>query len=58
MQGYRPEQLRYRTGGPPSVEQLYTRALLEEAFGDFHQPRDSRARQHIAEGSAHVGMSP
>ena len=35
MQGYRPEQLTYRTGGPDKPENLYTRSLLEEAFGDF-----------------------
>ena len=57
MQGYRPEQLRYRTGGPPSVEQLYTRALLEEAFGDFTSLEIREHDSTIAEGSAHVGMS-
>ena len=57
MQGYRPEQLRYRTGGPPSVEQLYTRALLEEAFGDFTSLEIHEHDSTIAEGSAHVGMS-
>ena len=34
MQGYRPEQLKYKTGGPSQVEQLYTRELLETAFAD------------------------
>jgi len=57
MQGYRPEQLHYRTGGPPSVEQLYTRALLEEAFGDFTSLEIREHDSAIAEGSAHVGMS-
>src|SRR5712692_456679 len=32
IQGYRPKQLEYKTGGPSEVEQLYTRAMLEEAF--------------------------
>jgi SAM-dependent methyltransferase len=32
MQGYRPEQLNYRSGGPSEPENLYTRASLEEAF--------------------------
>jgi cyclopropane fatty-acyl-phospholipid synthase-like methyltransferase len=57
MQGYRPEQLRYRTGGPPLAEQLYTRALLEEAFGDFTSLEIREHDSTIAEGSAHVGMS-
>jgi len=28
LQGYRPKQLEYRTGGPPLVENLYTEELL------------------------------
>src|SRR5712672_304363 len=35
MQGYRTEQLAYGTGGPKQIGNLYTRALLEEAFADF-----------------------
>src|SRR5262249_22900825 len=38
MQGYRPEQLTYRTGGPGQVENLYTRAILQEAFADMSSP--------------------
>lgn len=57
MQGYRPEQLTYKTGGPQHAEQLYTGTLLREAFGDMH---DLEIREHdsiISEGTAHVGMS-
>jgi SAM-dependent methyltransferase len=57
MQGYRPEQLTYKTGGPSNPTQLYTRALLHEAFGDM---ADLEIREHdslIGEGTAHVGMS-
>jgi hypothetical protein len=35
IQGYTPKQLEYGTGGPKQVENLYTRAMLEQAFGDF-----------------------
>ena len=35
MQGYRPEQLNYKTGGPSAVENLYTEAMLAEEFADF-----------------------
>lgn len=57
MQGYRPKQLEYKTGGPGQVENLYTRELLERAFGDFAA---LEIREHdcvIEEGSHHVGMS-
>lgn len=57
IQGYRPEQPNYRTGGPSDAARLYTRALLEQGFGDM---ADLDIREHdsaISEGSAHVGMS-
>jgi SAM-dependent methyltransferase len=57
MQGYRPEQLDYRTGGPPHAEYMYTRALLEEAFGDFASLDIREHDSLVEEGSAHAGMS-
>jgi SAM-dependent methyltransferase len=35
MTGYTPKQLEYGTGGPKVVENLYTRALLEQEFAGF-----------------------
>jgi SAM-dependent methyltransferase len=57
MQGYRPEQLKYGTGGPPDVERLYTRAILEQAFGDMAEIDIREHDSAISEGTAHVGMS-
>jgi cyclopropane fatty-acyl-phospholipid synthase-like methyltransferase len=57
MQGYRPKQLEYKTGGPPEVENLYTRALLEEAFADFSSLEIEEHDSVIREGSGHGGMS-
>jgi SAM-dependent methyltransferase len=57
MQSYRPEQLAYRTGGPPDAERMVTRALLEQAFGDW---AEFDIREHdsvIDEGTGHVGRS-
>jgi SAM-dependent methyltransferase len=57
MQGYRPEQLAYGTGGPPTVGNLYTRALLEAAFADL-AALDIREHDDVVhEGSGHNGMS-
>jgi SAM-dependent methyltransferase len=57
MQGYRPKQLEYNTGGPPHLENLYTRPMLEAAFGDFAS-LDIRERDNIIEeGSGHAGLS-
>jgi SAM-dependent methyltransferase len=57
IQGYRTEQLTYRTGGPPEAERLYTRALLQETFGDMAQLEIREHDSTISEGTAHVGMS-
>jgi cyclopropane fatty-acyl-phospholipid synthase-like methyltransferase len=57
MQGYRPEQLTYRTGGPAQVENLYTRALLQDAFADLDILEISEHNSVIREGSGHNGMS-
>ena len=57
MQGYRPEQLAYGTGGPRQVGNLYTRALLEEAFADFTSLDIREHDDVIREGDAHSGMS-
>jgi cyclopropane fatty-acyl-phospholipid synthase-like methyltransferase len=57
MQGYRPEQLAYGTGGPKQIGNLYTRALLEEAFADFASIDIREHDDVIREGTAHSGMS-
>ena len=57
MEGYRPEQLKYKTGGPSEVENLYTRALLEKEFADFAKIEIAEYDRDIQEGSGHGGMS-
>ncbi|MGB7035149.1 MAG: class I SAM-dependent methyltransferase, partial [Xanthobacteraceae bacterium] len=57
LHGYRPEQLAFRTGGPQEADRMYTRALLEAAFGDMTQIEISEHDSVVSEGSSHVGMS-
>jgi len=57
IQGYRPKQLVYKTGGPSRAESLYTRELLEDAFGDFDNLSIREHDSEIVEGSGHAGMS-
>ena len=57
MQAYRPEQLGYGTGGPKQVDHLYTKALLEKAFGDFAELSVREHDSETSEGHAHVGMA-
>lgn len=58
LQGYTPQQLVYRTGGPPQVEHLYTAPMLREAFEpamEIVELRDYEAE--VSEGSGHHGRS-
>jgi SAM-dependent methyltransferase len=57
LQGYRPEQIAYATGGPKAAENMYTRALLEHEFATFRNVRIEQADVEMHEGSAHAGMS-
>ena len=57
IQGYTPKQLQYRTGGPSQIENLYTRAMLEEAFRGFHDVKIVEEELEMHEGTAHGGMS-
>jgi cyclopropane fatty-acyl-phospholipid synthase-like methyltransferase len=57
LEGYRPEQLQYGTGGPRAVENLYTREWVEGAFADWEilELREYDAVLH--EGARHSGLS-
>lgn len=57
LQGYRPEQIAYGTGGPGQVENLYDEALLRAAFGDFDILRLASHDSVLTEGAAHNGPS-
>ena len=57
IEGYRPEQLNYKTGGPSRVENLYTRAMLETEFGGLSELRIIEHDSVTREGTGHVGMA-
>ncbi len=57
IQGYTPKQLDYGTGGPKQIENLYTRATIESAFGDFRDVTIVEEEREIHEGTSHGGMS-
>jgi 2-polyprenyl-3-methyl-5-hydroxy-6-metoxy-1,4-benzoquinol methylase len=57
LEGYTPKQLEYRTGGPSAVENLYTEALLREAFSDWEIVLLREHDDLIEEGTAHSGRS-
>jgi SAM-dependent methyltransferase len=57
LEGYRPEQLGYRTGGPPAPEYMYTADLLRGAFAGLTIVELVERDVLLDEGSAHRGMS-
>lgn len=57
LQGYTPKQVEYKTGGPPLVENMYTEALLREAFADLQILHLRQHEAHVAEGTGHLGWS-
>ncbi len=57
IQGYRPKQLEYRTGGPSDAARTYTRDILQAGFGDMTRLDIREYDAVINEGSSHAGMS-
>jgi len=57
LEGYRPKQLEYKTGGPGILENLYTREILEQAFGDFSSLDIREYDAELHEGAGHGGIS-
>lgn len=57
LQGYRPEQLAYGTGGPKVAENLYDEAMLRLAFEGLEILELAVHDSRIKEGDGHDGMS-
>ncbi|MDA8109997.1 MAG: class I SAM-dependent methyltransferase [Betaproteobacteria bacterium] len=57
LQGYTPKQLEYRTGGPPHAENMYTEALLREAFAPLEILHLVEHEDVVDEGKGHSGHS-
>jgi len=57
LHGYTPKQLEYKTGGPSSIENLYSPELLRAAFSDWEIEELVDYEDDVAEGMAHKGRS-
>lgn len=57
LEGYRPEQLAFGTGGPSAAENLYTEVMLRDAFSDMQILELTAYDAVVSEGSGHEGMS-
>jgi SAM-dependent methyltransferase len=57
LEGYRPEQVDNKTGGPPRRDHMYTREWLERIFAGWEILLLDEYDAVIREGEAHSGMS-
>ncbi|HZR03381.1 MAG TPA: class I SAM-dependent methyltransferase [Burkholderiales bacterium] len=57
IQGYTPQQVLYKTGGPPQVEHMYTTEMLRSAFAQLDIIHLAEHEEVLCEGSKHVGRS-
>lgn len=57
LQGYTPKQIEFGTGGPSSVENMYTEPLLRKWFGDWQIRHLREHEDDISEGTHHHGQS-
>ena len=57
LQGYTPKQLEYKTGGPSTIENLYTPDFMREAFAGWTIEELVEYEDELSEGVAHKGRS-
>lgn len=57
LHGYTPKQLEYKTGGPSTIENLYTKEVLQNAFEGFEIKLLEDYEIELDEGAGHKGMS-
>lgn len=57
LHGYRPEQLAFGTGGPPSAANMYTEDELRAVFEGWQIERLAGYDREVQEGRGHSGMS-
>ena len=57
LQGYTPQQLEFKTGGPPILSHLYTADMLRTAFGGLEIIELDEYVADLSEGNHHVGRS-
>lgn len=56
LEAYRPEQLQYGTGGPPTVENLMSLDLLREELSGLDFLHAVELEREVIEGHLHTGL--
>jgi hypothetical protein len=57
LQGFTPEQLKFRSGGPKELPHLYSADLLRELASGMEILRLAEHQDELREGSKHVGAA-
>lgn len=57
LESYTPDQLKYKTGGPPDAALLTTQIELREQFKDLKIIIAEEKLRNISEGKGHLGLS-
>ena len=57
LEAYRPDQLRYGTGGPPDVQMLYSAELLRQDLAGLEFLQLQEVDREVHEGRYHNGMA-
>ena len=57
VEAYRKEQLEHQTGGPKTLDLLYSKELLATDFIDFHQLSIAEKTRDVNEGKYHFGTA-
>jgi len=58
LECYTPDQIQYKTGGPPSPEPMYTKKMLADALGSHLEViRNEELERDVQEGKYHTGKA-
>jgi hypothetical protein len=58
LECYTPDQVKYKTGGPPSAELMYSSKILSEAMdGKLTIDRNQELVREVVEGTLHAGTA-
>ena len=55
LEAYRPEQLEYKTGGPPNAAMMMTEEVLRSELGGLHFDLLNSSVRTVIEGTGHTG---
>ncbi|MEE2024217.1 class I SAM-dependent methyltransferase [Alkalimonas mucilaginosa] len=54
---YRPDQLRFKTGGPQDIKMLYSLCTLNEQLAGLAISHLEACERHVNEGTGHTGLA-